>query len=393
MVTDTSDEKKEENEKTVALTSKRKIDHIQISLTKNVQASQKKTGFEDVELIHNALPEIDMKDVETATELFGRKLNAPLIIAGMTGGHPIAKRINTVLAKVAQEMKIGMGVGSQRAAIEDPSLSETFSIVRKIAPDTLIIANIGGPQLAKGYGLLEARKAVEMIQADALAVHLNPLQEAVQPEGETNTRGVLGKIKDIVDKLDVPVVAKETGCGIAYEEACKLADIHVGGVDVGGAGGTSWSAVEAYRELSQVENKAAESPLGFAFRDWGIPTAASIVETSATKKLKVIGTGGVRSGIDVAKAIALGAHSAGIASPFLKPAYTGDNESLKSMIKRIVRELKTVMYLTGSTHLKALSKANLVVRGQLAEWLRVRGFDPSEFARRRGDLRDKTGMQ
>nr|MDO8134871.1 type 2 isopentenyl-diphosphate Delta-isomerase [Candidatus Njordarchaeum guaymaensis] len=393
MVTDTSGGKEEENEKIVKLTSKRKIDHIQISLTKDVQAAQKKTGFEEVELIHNALPEIDMKDVETATELFGRKLNAPLIIAGMTGGHPIAKRINMVLAKVAQEMRIGMGVGSQRVAIEDPSLAETFSIVRKLAPDTLIIANIGAPQLAKGYGLREARKAVEMIEADALAIHLNPLQEAVQPEGETNTRGVLGKIKDIVDKLDVPVIAKETGCGMAYEEACKLADIHVGGVDVGGAGGTSWSVVEAYRELNQVENKTTESPLGFTFRDWGIPTAASIVETSATKKLKIIGTGGVRSGIDVAKAIALGAHSAGIALPFLKPAYTGDNENLKSTVIRIVRELRTVMYLTGSTDLKTLGKTNLVVRGQLAEWLRMRGFDPGKFAKRRGELRGRPGTQ
>jgi isopentenyl-diphosphate delta-isomerase len=384
LVTDTFHGKEEEKAKIATSTTKRKIDHIQISLTKDVQAAQKKTGFEEVELVHNALPEIDLKDVETATEIFGRRLNAPIIIAGMTGGHPIAKRINAALAKVAQRMRIGMGVGSQRAAIEDPSLTETFSITRKLAPDILIIANIGAPQLAKGYGPREARKAVEMIEADALAVHLNPLQEAVQPEGETYTRGVLGKIKDIADNLDVPVIAKETGCGIAYEEACKLAEMHVGGVDVGGAGGTSWSAVEAYRELAQVENKAEESPLGFIFRDWGIPTAVSIVETSATNKLTVIGTGGVRTGIDVAKAIALGAHSAGMALPFLKPAYTGDDESLKSMVIRTVRELRTAMYLTGSTDLDTLRRTNLVIRGQFAEWLRIRGFDPTKFAKRRG---------
>jgi isopentenyl-diphosphate delta-isomerase len=390
LVNEVMEGKKEKNENRTTLTSKRKIDHIQVSLTKDVQALHKKTGFEDVELIHNALPEIDMEDVETTAEIFGRKLNAPLIIAGMTGGHPIAKRINATLAKVAQEMMIGIGVGSQRAAIEDPSLAETFSIVRKTAPDTLIIANIGAPQLAKGYGFREARKAVEMIRADALAIHLNPLQEAVQQEGETNTRGVLSKIEDIVDKVGVPVIAKETGCGIAYEEACKLADVQVKGVDVGGAGGTSWSAVEAYRELNQTENKTVESPIGFTFRDWGIPTAASIVEASATERLKVIGTGGVRDGIDVAKAIALGADSAGIALPFLKPAYAGDNETLKSMVVRIIRELKTAMYLTGSTNLKALSNANLVVGGQLAEWLRIRGFDSSKFAKRRGYLREKT---
>jgi isopentenyl-diphosphate delta-isomerase len=391
-VTDKSDKNEEENDETFPLTSKRKIDHIQVSLTKDVQASQKKTGFEDIELVHNALPEIDMKDVETGTELFGRKMSAPLIIAGMTGGHPIAKRINSVLAEIAQEMKIGMGVGSQRAAIENPSLTETFSIARKLAPDILIIANIGAPQLAKGYGLREARKAVEMVEADALAIHLNPLQEAVQLEGETNTRGVLNKIKSIVDELGIPVIVKETGCGIAYEEACKFAGIRVKGVDVGGAGGTSWSAVEAYRELNQVNSKTVESPLGFTFRDWGIPTAASIVEVSATNKLKVIGTGGVRSGIDVAKSIALGAHSAGIALPFLKPAYTGDEDGLRSMVTRVVRELRTVMYLTGSADLKTLNSANLVIKGQLAEWLRMRGFDPSKFAKRR-EQRDGIRIQ
>ena len=257
-------------------TSSRKLDHVRICLTKDVQFLQKKTGFQDIELIHNAMPEIDLKDVKTDTLFFGKKIAAPLLIAGMTGGHPTATRINEILAKAAQQTKIGMGVGSQRAAIEDPSLSHSYSVVRKVAPDIPIIANLGGPQLSKGYGIKEARKAVEMIEADALAIHLNPLQEAVQREGETNTKGILARISEVASQLEVPVIVKETGCGIAYEQACLLAENKIKGVDVGGAGGTSWSAVEAFRELGQ--NPAEdETHLGFTFRDWGIPTAASVI--------------------------------------------------------------------------------------------------------------------
>jgi isopentenyl-diphosphate delta-isomerase len=369
------------------LTSKRKLDHIRICLTKDVQSLQKKNGFQDIELIHNAIPEIDLNDVKTETELFGKEIAAPLLIAGMTGGHQIAMRINEVLARAAQETRIGMGVGSQRAAIEDPSLEESYSIVRRVAPDIPIIANIGAPQLSKGYGIREARKAVEMIEADALAIHLNPLQEAVQIEGQTNTRGVLDKISAVANELDVPVIAKETGCGIAYEEAIRLAERNIKGVDVGGVGGTSWSAVEAYRELDQTPSKADEIDLGTTFRDWGIPTAATIVEVSAVKGLTIIATGGVRNGIDIAKSVALGAHSAGIALPFLKPAYSGDLEALTTMIKKVMRELRTAMYLTGSKELKNLATTNLVIRGELAEWLRVRGFDPKDFARRGTCLR------
>jgi len=365
------------------LTSERKLDHIHVCLTRDVQALHKKTGFEEVELIHNAIPEMDMGDVMTETELFGKKLAAPLIIAGMTGGHPITKRINEALAKIAQEIGIGMGVGSQRAAIENSSLTETFSIVRKVAPDILVIGNIGAPQLSRGYGLKEAKRAVEMIDADALAIHLNPLQEAVQPEGETNAKQSLSKIAEIANELDVPVIAKETGCGIAYEQACKFAEINVKGADVGGAGGTSWSAVEAYRELSQRIDGDEMTPLGFIFRDWGIPTAASIVEVSATKKLKTIATGGIRNGIEVAKAIALGADVAGAALPFLKPAYAGDEEALRTVVTRIIRELRTAMYLTGSPNMDTLRVANLIIGGKLSDWLTMRGFNTKEYARRR----------
>ncbi|WXG45501.1 MAG: type 2 isopentenyl-diphosphate Delta-isomerase [Candidatus Atabeyarchaeum deiterrae] len=365
------------------LTSERKLDHIRICLTKDVQALQKKTGFQDVELIHNAIPEIDMSEVKTETELFDRKLAFPLIIAGMTGGHPTTKRINETLARVAQETGIGMGVGSQRAAIEDASLVETFSVVRKVAPDILVIGNLGAPQLSRGYGVREAKKAVEMIDADALAIHLNPLQEAVQPEGETSTKQTFKKIADIADQLEVPVITKETGCGIAYEQALRFAEINVKGVDVGGAGGTSWPAVEAYRQLGKGTNNCDAIPLGFTFRDWGISTAASIVEVSTVEGLKTIATGGVRNGIDVAKAIALGADVAGVALPFLKPAYMGDEETLRAMVLRIAKELRTVMYLTESRNTDALGEANLVLGGKLSEWLTMRGFEPRQYAKRR----------
>jgi isopentenyl-diphosphate delta-isomerase len=362
-------------------TSARKLDHIRICLTKDVQFQQKKTGFQDIELVHNAIPEIDLKDVKTDTQFLGKEIAAPLLIVGMTGGHAIAKRINEVLAKAAQEARIGMGVGSQRAAIEDPSLSESYSVARKFAPDIPIIANLGGPQLSKGYGIREARKAVEMIQADALAIHLNPLQEAVQKEGETNTRGILDGISDVASHLDVPVIAKETGCGIAYEQACTLSDHGIKGVDVGGAGGTSWSAVEAFRELGQ--NPAeGKMHLGLTFRDWGIPTAASVIEVSLVGGLTIIATGGVRNGIDVAKSIAVGADLAGIGLPFLGPAYSADLESLTSEIKRIIRELRIAMYLTGCKKVEDLPMSNLVIRGELAEWLRARGFETKDLARR-----------
>jgi isopentenyl-diphosphate delta-isomerase len=363
-------------------TSKRKLDHIRICLTKDVEFHHKKTGFQDIELIHNPIPEIDLKEVETKTDFFGKKIAAPLLIVGMTGGHQTATRINEILARAAQESGIGMGVGSQRAAIEDPSLSQSYSVVRRFAPDIPIIANLGGPQLSKGYGIREARKAVEMIEADALAIHLNPLQEAVQIEGETNTKGILAKIREIANQLDVPVIAKETGCGIAYEQASLLAKQGIKGVDVGGAGGTSWSAVEAFRQLAE-NPSAARTQLGLTFREWGIPTAASVIEVSSLKELTIIATGGVRNGIDIAKSIAVGADLAGMGLPLLRPAYSGDLESLTTEIRKVIRELRTAMYLTGARNVKDLATSNLVIRGELAEWLRVRGFDPKDLARRR----------
>jgi len=283
----------------------RKLDHLQICLKKKVQARHTTTGFEDIFFVHKALPEIEKDKINLSTVAFNHKFSAPLIVGAMTGGTSGAMKINSTIAEAVEETGLGMGVGSQRAAIEDPKLEKTFSIVREKAPTAFLVANVGGPQLVKGYGAKEAKEAVDMIEADALAIHLNPLQEVVQPEGETNYAGVLEKIGEIARALDVPVIVKETGAGIAAEEAKMLEDVGVAGIDVAGVGGTSWAAVE-YHRAKETQDESRQR-LGEAFWDWGIPTAVSVVEVSISVDLTVIASGGVRTGVDVAKAIALGA--------------------------------------------------------------------------------------
>ncbi|MFQ6076692.1 MAG: type 2 isopentenyl-diphosphate Delta-isomerase, partial [Candidatus Bathyarchaeia archaeon] len=228
-------------------TSERKSSHIYICAEMNVQAKSIKTGFDDAILVHRALPDLSLKEIDVSVEFFGKKLSAPIIIEAMTGGTEEAAMINATLAQAAENLDIAMGVGSQRVAIEHPRHSPTFRIVREEAPHAFLISNLGAPQLAEGYGLREAERAVEMIDADALAIHLNPLQEAVQPDGDTCYRGVSEKIRMLSESLSVPVIVKETGAGIAAEEAKLLESLGVKGIDVGGAGGTSWAAVEHYR--------------------------------------------------------------------------------------------------------------------------------------------------
>ncbi|RLI11763.1 type 2 isopentenyl-diphosphate Delta-isomerase, partial [Candidatus Bathyarchaeota archaeon] len=225
-------------------TRKRKADHIRISLEKDVQARKTTTCFEDIHLIHKALPEINKQEINLSIEVFNHKFSAPLIVGAITGGTPEATRINAAIAEAVEELGLGMGVGSQRAAIEDKKLEKTFTIARKKAPNAFLIANIGGVQLVNGYSIKEVEKAVAMIEADAIAIHLNPLQEAIQPEGQTNFRGILEKISEIAEKIDKPLIVKETGAGIAAEEAKKLETVGVNGIDVSGAGGTSFAAVE-----------------------------------------------------------------------------------------------------------------------------------------------------
>ena len=357
---------------------KRKLRHIRLSLEENVQADIG-TGFEDCRLIHRALPEIDLDDVATEIELFGKTLTSPLVVSAITGGTEEAKEINQTLASVVQELGLGIGVGSQRIALEDPSVEHTFSIVREEAPSAMVMANMGCPQLSLGWGVEEARRCVEMIDADALVIHMNPLQEAVQVGGDTNYRGVLEKVGELAGKLDVPVVMKETGCGIAYEEAVKLEQAGVVGLELSGTGGTSWAAVEHH--IAREEGKRDQEAIGEALWNWGIPTAVSLVETRKSTGLKIIASGGIRTGAEMAKAMALGADAVGIAGPFLKKAVEG-RKALKEHVSNILLEFRTVMFLVGARNMEELRKVPVLVMGKTAEWLRLRGFDPEDYSLR-----------
>ena len=349
-------------------------------MQQDVQFKTKRTGFDDVELVHNAVPSINREDVDLRIRLFGRQLDAPLVIESMTGGTPTAAKLNEVLGQAAEEMHIAIGVGSQRAGIEKPDLAYTYRVVREKAPNALVFANLGAPQLVKGYGLKQMREAVEMVDADALCIHLNSVQECVQVEGEPVFRGAMEKIQEGAEKLGVPLVLKETGAGFSHETATALERIGVKGVDIAGAGGTSWAAVEYYR--AKEKESALHERLGEVFWDWGIPTAASIVEVSRSTKLTVIASGGVRNGLHGAKALALGASAFGLALPFLKST-SGGVEEVKEKLETILMELRTAMFLTGSRRVEDVQKIPIVIRGATGEWLRTRGFDPSWFAKAR----------
>jgi len=361
-------------------TEERKSDHLKISLEENVQAKHITTGFEDVHLVHRALPEIEREKIDLSTNVFKHRFSAPLIVGAMTGGAPEATRINKAIAEAVEELGLGMGVGSQRAAIEDPSLENTFAVTREKAPTAFLIANIGGPQLVRGYSVKEAEKAIEMLDANALAIHLNPLQETIQLEGETNYIGIINKISEIAEAIDVPVIVKETGAGISGEEAERLEAAGVAGIDVAGAGGTSWAAVE-YHRARRNQDKLRER-LGRAFWDWGIPTVASLIETVQSVDLPVIASGGVRSGIDVAKALALGASLAGMALPILTPATRGERY-VKRELRLVLEELRNAMFLVGAGSVEEMKMASAVITGRTAEWLRMRGFHPEIYAQRR----------
>ena len=360
-------------------TEKRKADHIRICLNESAQARKTTTGFEDVSLVHRALPEINKHNIDLSTTVFGHKFAAPIIVGAMTGGTAEATRINSAIAEAVETLKLGMGVGSQRAAIENTKLEKTFAIARKKAPNAFLVANIGGIQLVHGYGLKEVKKAIEIIGADAVAIHLNPLQEAVQPEGQTSFKGVLAKICEIASTVDKPVIVKETGSGIAAEEARKLEAAGVKGIDISGAGGTSFAAVEYYR--AKGKENSVQHFLGDAFWDWGTPTAASLIETTQTVKLPVIASGGVRSGVDIAKALALGASLASLSQPVLQAAVKGVKET-EGTLSSVMEELRNAMFLVGAGNREQLAKAPVVVTGKIAEWLRARGFNVESYARR-----------
>lgn len=331
----------------------RKADHIRINLEENVRSGLS-TGLERLRFVHRALPEVDLDAVHLEQRLFGRSLSAPLLISSMTGGTEAAALINRNLALAAQETGIAMGVGSQRAAIEHPELAETFR-VRRFAPDILLLANLGAIQLNYGYGVDECRRAVEMIEADALVLHLNALQEAVQPEGDTKWAGLLQQIEKVCRDLPLPVIAKEVGWGFSEADARLLADAGVAAIDVAGAGGTSWSQVEMHRARDEGQKRLAA-----AFLDWGIPTADAIRNVRrAAPGVVVFASGGIRTGVDIAKCLALGARLGGMAGPFLKAA-VGSVEATIETINELRREIKVCMFAAGAVNIDAMAELELL---------------------------------
>jgi isopentenyl-diphosphate delta-isomerase len=327
------------------VTPRRKAEHLRINLEEDVDAKGVRSGFEHFRFIPRALPELDFGEVSTVTDLFGHKLNAPLLISCMTGGVSEAQIINTRLAWTAQRFGLALGLGSARVLLEQPEVLPTFDI-RPFAPDVLILANLGAIQLNRGVTVDQCRRLVDMLGADALVLHLNALQEALQPEGDTDFAGLLGRIKTLCRQLEVPVIAKEVGWGIAPDEVLALLDAGVSAIDIAGAGGTSWSEVERYRMTDPVRRQVAA-----AFADWGLPTAdALVLARQSAPEATLLASGGIRDGMDVAKALALGADLAGIAGPFLRAA-AGGEDACNAFAEALIDVLRTVLFATGAKDL------------------------------------------
>lgn len=343
----------------------RKGDHLTLCATEDVGFRTATTLLEDVRLIHDALPELSLDEIDLSIRVLGKSLRAPIFIASMTGGTEEAARINRELASIAEQRGYGFGLGSQRAMMKRPESAASF-VVRDVAPTTLVLGNVGGVQAARST-TEEIRALVTHVGADALCVHLNPAMEVVQPEGDRDFRGVVEAIARLSRELELPIIAKETGCGIGPAAAQKLRAIGVRHVDVSGAGGTSWVGVETKRAAGRDESKRA---LGEAFWDWGVPTAVSTAVCAAAGFTTVIATGGIARGIDVANAIALGASAAGIARPVLRALHEGGRAGAVAFLDGIEAELRTAMLLCGARDVAALKQAPRVIGGQLAVWLR-----------------------
>jgi isopentenyl-diphosphate delta-isomerase len=335
------------------ITERRKDEHIDINVNQDVSFSHKTTGLENYSFTHQALPEINIDDIDTSTTFFNHNLEFPLLIASVTGGSQRAGALNTLLAKTAQQFGIGMGLGSMRAAFEDIKVERTFK-VRSYAPDILLLANLGAVQLNFGYGPEECKKAIEIAEADGLILHLNPLQEALQPEGDVQFKGLLSKIEGICTALTVPVIVKEVGFGLSGKVASWLIDAGVSALDVAGAGGTSWSQVEMYRAEKWVQREVAAG-----FRDWGISTVDALLQVrKVAPSIPLIASGGLTSGIDIAKVIALGADVATIAGPILRYA-VNDPVHLVDFIDVIHKQLRIAMFASGILSIPDLKQAEL----------------------------------
>ncbi|HEY9669361.1 MAG TPA: type 2 isopentenyl-diphosphate Delta-isomerase [Coleofasciculaceae cyanobacterium] len=333
-------------------TQTRKADHLRICLDEDVQFHKNTNGLERYRFTHYCLPELNRSEIDLTTTFLGKSLGAPLLISSMTGGTQQAKTINFRLAEVAQHYKLAMGVGSQRVAVENPQVADTFA-VRSLAPDILLLANLGAVQLNYNYGLDECLRIIDLLEADALILHLNPLQECIQSNGDTNFRGLLDKIKVLCSKIPIPVIAKEVGNGISATMAQKLIDAGVAAIDVAGAGGTSWAKVESERALNLQQRQ-----LGLTFADWGLPTAECIVNVrEVAPEIPLIASGGLRNGLDVAKAIALGADIAGLAWPFLQAA-AESVEAVDALVQLLMAEITTVLFCTSNATLDQLKRSD-----------------------------------
>jgi isopentenyl-diphosphate delta-isomerase len=361
---------------------RRKAEHLRIAAEEDVETRQA-AGWGDVHLVHDALPVADAARIDLSTRLLGHALALPLLIAGMTGGHSGAERVNAALADAAARHGLGIGVGSQRAALRDPSLRRTYAVVRERAPNAFVVANVGVSQLVAQddggpLGSADIRALVEMVGANAIALHLNYLEESVQPEGQTRAAGVEAAIRRLVRQSTVPVIAKETGAGINGAVAKRLKVLGVKAIDVGGVGGTSFAAIEALR--AQDRGDVGRARLGQVFRDWGVPSAVAVAGC-VRSGLPVIATGGVRSGLDAAKALALGATVVGVGRPLLQAALDG-SEAIDAWIAQFTLELRTAVFLSGVTRARDLAISQTVITGATRQWIDQLGYGPRPRAAR-----------
>jgi len=368
-INDIDNQKKNEDqvdESFIDQIKRRKREGIEIPLNENIQGRTASTYLEYVKLLHNALPEINYDQIDLSIEFLNRSFSAPLIIDSMTGGTDEAFVINKRLGLIAERYGLGMGLGSQRAGLKSDKLVESYSIARKVAPNAFLIANIGGAQLSDGLSNSDILKIIKMIDANALAIHLNPLQELIQPEGEPRFKGILKKISNLVNELEIPIIVKEVGSGISADVAIKLEKSGINSINVAGAGGTSWAGIEKIR--ANQHNEYLKSQLGELFWDWGIPTALSILLVSNSVKIPVIASGGLRNGLEIAKCLILGANVCAMAFPFLKRASKSEEE-LEKFTQLILSEIRATMFLLGAKDVHSLKNTRYILIDKLANVL------------------------